>query len=70
VNQSKNCGGPADSQSQRKHGRDGENGRQPELPHDVTQIAEQVLHDTPHPVVGIRWKQENGSRLFRGLLPY
>src|SRR6185437_11939442 len=48
MDQGENCRGPPNPQGQRKHGRYGEYRREPELPYNITKIAEQFLHCRPH----------------------
>jgi hypothetical protein len=47
VNQGEDGCGAANSQGQSEHGRNGKNRRQPELPQNITNIADHGLHHTP-----------------------
>ena len=63
MDQGKDCGSAADSQRQRKHGRDGKDRRQPELTQHITKIAEEFLHGRPLPLLANTLKAAKGSRI-------
>ena len=54
VDQGKDGGSAADSQSQCEHGRGGKDRRQPELPQSVPKIAWQAWHGAPLPTLRTR----------------